>query len=222
MKKPAVNYRHFRLRRINEPAYSHLKLLLGWPVYFLLYFLTERFIPAQNCRPVHCFLDDRIPFCEWFFLPYVSWYLVIAGSLIYFLLYHVNRFRQLQTYFIITQAIATLIYILFPTRQDLRPAVFPRENVLTACTAFLYRIDTSTGVCPSLHVADSIALASVWLREKSVSPVFKAFLTVFLVLVCLSTMFLKQHSAVDFFAAIPVCLIAEAVIFGFPTSKRLH
>jgi membrane-associated phospholipid phosphatase len=138
---------------------------------------------------------------------------------LYFALYGPESFKKLQTYIFTTQMVAMAVYILFPSRQDLRPEVFPRENVLTACTAFLYRIDTSTGVCPSLHVADSIALASVWLREKHVSPVFKAFLTVFLVLVCLSTMFLKQHSAVDFFAAIPVCLIAEAVIFGFSTSK---
>ena len=29
MKKPVVDYRTFRLRKINEPQFSHLKLLLG-------------------------------------------------------------------------------------------------------------------------------------------------------------------------------------------------
>ena len=46
MKKPVVDYRQFRLSKINEPQFAHLKLLLGWVVYFLFYFLTENFIPV--------------------------------------------------------------------------------------------------------------------------------------------------------------------------------
>ena len=34
------------------------------------------------------------------------------------------------------------------------------------------------------------------------------------ILICLSTMFIKQHSAVDFFAALPVCLLAEIIVYG--------
>ena len=33
------------------------------------------------------------------------------------------------------------------------------------------------------------------------------------IMICLSTMFIKQHSAVDLFAAIPVCLIAEGFVY---------
>lgn len=46
MKKPVVDYRKLRLSNIRTPEYSHLLLLLGWVGYFLLYFLTENFIPA--------------------------------------------------------------------------------------------------------------------------------------------------------------------------------
>ena len=62
MKKPVVDYRTFRLSKINAPQFSHLKLLLGWVGYFILYFLTENLIPAENCTPVHMWLDDLIPF----------------------------------------------------------------------------------------------------------------------------------------------------------------
>ena len=34
-----------------------------------------------------------------------------------------------------------------------------------------------------------------------------------LVLVCLSTAFIKQHSIVDAFAAIPMCLLAEIILY---------
>ena len=70
MRKPVVDYRTFRLRRLNEPQFSHLKYLLGWVGYFILYFLTENLIPAENCHPVHCRLDDIIPFNELFLIPY--------------------------------------------------------------------------------------------------------------------------------------------------------
>lgn len=209
MRKPVVDYRQFRLSRINDPRFSHLKLLLGWVGYFTLYFLTEQLIPAENCYVVHSRLDDLIPFCEWFLIPYVFWYLLIVGSLLWFLLYNVEGFKSLQSYIIVTQVVAMAIYIAFPNRQDLRPEVFPRENFLTQAVGFLYRVDTNTNVCPSLHVAYSLGIASVWLKEKAAHPVWKAFVVMAVVLICLSTMFLKQHSAVDFFAALPVCALAE-------------
>ena len=214
MKKPAVDYRTFRFSKLSDPQFSHLKLLFGWIVYFALYFLTENLIPAENCSPVHIWLDDVIPFCEYFVIPYVFWYLLIVISLIYFALYDTGSFRRLQIYFIITQLAAMAIYILLPSRQDLRPAAFPRENVFADMVRLLYAIDTNTGVCPSLHVALSLGMVSVWTRAKGVSPWWKGFVIITAVLICLSTMFIKQHSALDLFAALPLCLLAEVVVFG--------
>ena len=228
MKKPVVDYRTFRLSRINEPQFSHLKLLLGWLVYFALYFLTENLIPVEKCHVIHSPLDDLIPFCEVFLIPYVFWYLLIVGSLLYFLLYNVDSFKKLQTYIIITQIVAMIIYIIFPNMQDLRPVEFPRDNFLTQCIGLLYSIDTNTGVCPSLHVAYSIGIASVWVKEKGVPTGWKAFVVVAAVLICMSTVFIKQHSIVDTFAALPVCLLAECIVFGKSywrnrlKGKRIH
>lgn len=214
MKKPVVDYRQFRLSRRNEPQFAHLKLLLGWVGYFILYFLTENLIPAERCNVVHMWLDDWIPFCEWFLLPYAFWYLLIVISLGWMLLYNIDGFKRLQTFIIITQVCAMAIYILWPSRQDLRPEVFTRDNFLTRCIGWLYAFDTNTGVCPSLHVAYSLGIASVWLKEKQANGLWKAFVVVAVVLICLSTMFIKQHSAVDFFAALPVCLLAEILVYG--------
>ena len=213
MKTPVVDYREFRLSKLNDSTFSHLKLLLGWVVYFAMYFLTENLIPAEKCYSVHCWIDDVIPFHEAFLIPYVGWYGLIVFSLGYFALYNIDSFKKLSKYIIVTQVVAMAIYILFPSRQDLRPEVFPRENILTACVAFLYRMDTNTGVCPSLHVAYSMGIASVWLKEKGIKPIWKVLVVVFVIAICLSTMFIKQHSAVDFFAALPICLLAEWLVF---------
>ena len=220
MKQPVVDYRKFRLTNINDPQFSHLKLLLGWIVYFAAYFLTENLIPAENCYVVHCWLDDVIPFHEIFVIPYVFWYLLIVGSLLYFALYNVPSFKNLMKFIIVTQVVAMIIYVVFPNRQDLRPAEFPRENMLSNLVGLLYTVDTNTNVCPSLHVAYSIGIASVWVKEKDVSWAVKAFVVVAAILICLSTMFIKQHSAVDFFVALPVCLLAEILVFHIKDKKK--
>lgn len=208
MKKPVMNY-----KKLISSRHSHLLLLFGWVIYFVLFFLTERLIPQEACHVVHCALDDVIPFCEYFVVPYVLWYLLIAGSLIYFLIYNVQNFKRLQIYIMITQAIGILVFIIYPTCQLLRPQEFQNNNIFTQAVAFLYSIDTNTGVCPSLHCAYSIGIASVWLRENSVNKLVKALITAFCFSVCLSTVFIKQHSVLDFFAALPVCLIAELWVF---------
>jgi len=214
MKKPLVDYRSFRLRRINEPQFVHLKLLAGWIVYFILYFLTENLIPLESCHVVHSRLDDLIPFCEYFVIAYVFWYFLIVISLGYFMLYNIDSFKRLSIFIMITQAVAMIIYIAYPNRQDLRPEVFQRDNILTQIMGLIYSFDTNSNVCPSLHVAYSIGIASVWLKEKGISAWWKAFVAVAVVLICMSVAFTKQHSVVDIFAAIPVCILAEAIVYG--------
>lgn len=213
MRKPQVDYRKLRLNNIGTPEYRHLLLLLGWVGYFILYFLTENLIPRESCHVIHSPLDDLIPFHEGFVIFYVGWYVLIVLSLGYFLLYSVQSFKNLQTYIIITQILAMVVYIVYPSRQELRPEVFPRENVLTWIMGIIYSFDTNTGVLPSLHVAYSVGIASTWLRERSAKPWLKVFITLFCLGVCISVAFVKQHSVLDIFAAIPVCMVAEWFVF---------
>lgn len=214
MKKPEVNYREFKFSKLNSSRFRHLKLLYGWIFYFVFYALTELFIPAEKCRVIYSPLDDKIPFCEYFVIPYFLWYLMIAFTLVYFALYSVRSFKRFMTFIIVTQVIAMAIYIFIPNRQDLRPTEFERDNIFTQLVNLLYTIDTNTNVCPSLHVGYSIGIASTWLKDKTVNAGVKAGITVFCILVCLSTMFIKQHSVVDALVALPMCLIAEIIAFG--------
>lgn len=221
MKKPVVDYRQFRLSKLNDPQFSHLKLLLGWLGYFLMYLLTENLIPEENCHVIHCALDDIIPFCEYFVIFYVGWYLLVAGSLLYFALYNVESFRKLQIYIMLTQAIAALFYIFYPSVQNLRPAEFERDNLCTKIIGLLYSFDTPTGVFPSLHVAYSLGIASVWTKEKSVRPIWKILVVVDVIMVCLSILFIKQHSVLDAVAAVIMCIFIEAVLYGKYWRSRL-
>ena len=214
MKRPVYDYSGFRLSRIKEPRFSHIGLMIAtWGTYFLLYFLTENLIPAERCISVHCRLDDIMVFNEYFVVFYVGWYLLVAGSLAYYFFFDVKRFRELDLYIFVTQMVAMACYILVPTRQDLRPEVFPRENVFSWIMGLIYTLDTNTGVCPSLHVAYSLAILAVYWRDENISRLWKALLLVLVVLISLSTAFVKQHSMVDVFAAIPTALIGEWLIY---------
>ena len=218
-----VDYRDFRFSRLGEPRFAHVKLWLTWAVYFVLFFLTENLIPAEKCHPVHCFLDDIIPFNEYFLVFYCGWYVLVFGSLVYYFFYDVQRFRELDLFIFTTQMAAMACYIFWPSRQDLRPEVFPRENVFTWIMGLIYTFDTNTGVCPSLHVAYSLAIVSVMVKDDQLKKPFKVLVTCFCLMVCLSTAFVKQHSVVDIIAALPVVLLGEVLIYGKSYwAPRLH
>ena len=217
--EPETDYRGFRLRRINEPMYRHLWWLLFWPAYILRYLLIENGNPAQAYHVMHCALDDRIPFQEGFLVFYVCWYFLIVGVHLYTLLYDTDTFCRYSKFLCISVTLSTAIFLLYPSCQNLRPAAFPRDNLLTRVVGLLYAVDTNTNVFPSEHVIGTIAaLAAAAHTQGLRKPRILAGLTVLAVLICVSTLFLKQHSALDVLGALPVCVVAYFLSY----EKRGH
>ena len=216
MKKPVVDYRAFRLSKINEPEYRHLWLLLGWVGYFLLYTLTENLIPQDSCHVIHCALDDRIPFTESFVIAYVFWYLLVVGSLLWYLLYDIRRFRQLQIFIMLTQGIAMLVYIFYLSVQLLRPDLdtLGRRNFFTWILGIIYAFDTPTGVFPSLHVAYSFAIASVMLKDRALKLWGRLTVLVLALIISVSTAYVKQHSVLDIYSGAALGVLVELIVFG--------
>lgn len=196
---------------MDRKNFDHAKLLVGWPIYFIFYMVTER-IPPEDCHVVHCALDDMVPFNEYFAIVYYGWYVFVAASLFYFFIYDSKRFQELQIFIIITQALAIFIYFLYPTIQVGRPEVLG-DNVFCDLMRFMYSVDTPTGVCPSLHVAYSLGVTSVWIKRKKTSAQLKWFVVIFSILVCCSVVLVKQHSVIDVMAGLCVSLIAEYAVY---------
>ena len=63
-------------------------------------------------------------------------------------------------------------------------------------------------------MAYSLAIVSVILKDTELKKATKVLVTVFSILVCLSTAFVKQHSTLDILAALPVVLLGEILIYG--------
>ena len=56
-------------------------------------------------------------------------------------------------------------------------------------------------------------VSTVW-KDRLMGKPWRWVLTLFAVMVCVAVCFVKQHSALDVFAALPVCVLAEAVAYG--------
>lgn len=209
-----VNYKTFRLHKLNTPEFSHLWLLLYWPVYGLFFYGVERLWIRDSYYPVECAWDSLIPFCEYFLVPYLFWFVFLVGFLGYGLFFDVSSFRRMMKFIMLTYSVTLVIYLLFPNCQELRPEVFERDNVFTRFMAAFYTYDTNTNVCPSIHVIGSFAVMfSAWHSKHFSTAGWRIAFLVTAVLISISTVFLKQHSVLDILAALPVCLVGYLVAF---------
>lgn len=208
-----TDLRRFRFSRLND-EFSHLKLLLFWPVFGLFFTFVERFYNVDSYYSMHCGLDDIIPFCEWFLIPYLFWFVYLIGTLVYTFFYDVYAFRRMMFFIILTYSVTMLIYLVFPTCQNLRPTEFERDNILTRFIAWFYKFDTNTNVCPSIHVLGSVAaMFGLFDCRRLQKAGLKLLFAVLCVLICISTVFMKQHSVLDVLAALPLCAIAYPICY---------
>lgn len=218
-----VDYRRLRLNNITSPEFRHLAWLLYWPVYLLAFMLIERLCPAADYHTVHCALDDLIPFCEWFIFPYMAWHVSLLWMTLYSLAYDVGAFRRFMQYLILTTSITVVIYIIWPTQQLMRPdlSALGRDNLLTRAAGLIYTVDTNTNVCPSLHCIGAFAVMFAALdMPRFRTRGWTVFFTIFALLICASTVFMKQHSAMDFFFAIPLIVIGWLIVYLPQMKKR--
>ena len=190
-------------------------LVLFWPLYLFRFLLVEMRNPAESCFAVWTPLDDVIPFCEWFLIPYLAWYAGIVGIHLYTFATDVESFKRYSVYLLTTAGISTAIFLLFPTCQNLRPENFPRDNLLTEGGRLLYAMDTNTNVLPSEHVTGAIGVYLCAKRTRGLdSSGMRCLAGIFAGTVCLSTVFLKQHSVLDVLAAMPVSAIGAWIAWG--------
>ena len=189
---------------------------LAW-CYFIFYcihfILLERFITPVIW--IHHPLDELIPFDEKWIIFYLLWFPYFLGSLAYFMLKDKNAFLELCFFMFSTMSFCLLCQTLIPNGLDLRCEI-TSNSVFAKIVLLLQSVDTPTNVCPSIHVASSAAVGLMILKYKKFhhSILIKSLSSVLSVGICLSTLFLKQHSIIDFILG-----ILTAGLFYFITYK---
>ena len=176
--------------------YKHTLII---PIYGIFYMLAFGYVEQRKVpiNIIHMKIDDYIPFCEYFIIPFLLWFAYVAVTVFYFAF--INKNKQEYWQFILTLGIGMTLFIvvslIYPNGQNLRPEL-TGDGIFIQLVQYLYTIDTPTNILPSIHVFNSIACCIAVFHHKPFQK-RKVLLTgtaVLTTLIVLATVFLKQHT----------------------------
>lgn len=155
-------------------------------------------------------LDIYIPFVKEFVIPYLAWFAYIAVALIFLGFKSKVDFIKLSVFMFSGMSICLFIYSLFPNGQSLRPEIVGTD-IFANLVRMVYSSDTPTNSAPSIHVVNSMAVHFSLVNYKGFSEkkYIKAASFIIMLLIIMSTVFIKQHSILD-------------VVYGFILSMILY
>lgn len=183
-----------------------------------LYFLAAQ-LPLER-HVIHTALDDRIPFLPGFIVPYVLWYAYVPALLLYVSGRSDARFRRQMAVLFSGMLVCLATFVLFPTRIDFRPDA-AGEGALRALCRLIYANDKPHNVLPSMHCFESVLLHLEAFGPGTDAPAaLRAASAVTAALICLSTVFIKQHAVPDALVGCALALVLHALANRIETRKR--
>ena len=199
--------------------YGHVWILSYGIIYLIWFFHLEKTI-TSGYTVMHSRIDDFIPFCEYFIVPYLLWFLYVAGTVAYFFFTNKQDYYRLCIFLFTGMTLSLLICDLFPNGTNFRPVVDPDKNIFSYLVANLYSVDTCTNVFPSIHVFNSIAVHTAITHNEHLRQNKFIYWGSFILMIsiCMATVFLKQHSILDVAGA---CFMAAMIYpFLYPAKSR--
>lgn len=199
--------------------YGHVWILSYGIIYLIWFFHLEKTI-TSGYTVMHSRIDDFIPFCEYFIVPYLLWFLYVAGTVAYFFFKNKQDYYRLCIFLFTGMTLSLLICDLFPNGTNFRPVVDPDKNIFSYLVANLYSVDTCTNVFPSIHVFNSIAVHTAITHNEHLRQNKFIYWGSFILMIsiCMATVFLKQHSILDVAGA---CFMAAMIYpFLYPAKSR--
>ncbi len=192
--------------------YKHAWILSYGLVYLTWFFYLERTV-TSGYHVIHVRLDDFIPFEEIFIIPYLLWFLYVAATVAFLFFTDKEEYYKLCIYLFSGMTISLIICTFYHNGTDFRPLLDPEENIFTKLVCSLYATDTPTNVFPSIHVYNSICTHVAIARSERLKKYFVIRISSFIlmILICMATVFLKQHSIVDVFGG---CILAYALYYA--------
>jgi membrane-associated phospholipid phosphatase len=193
--------------------YWHVVIFLGYLVLFIEFLLLEKHIVPHYW--ISCSIDYYIPFIPIFVVPYVLWFPLIAVVLV--LLCFSDRGDFVRTIMLVYAGMATamFIYMLYPNGQLLRPVIKSQDVFSNFIRNRIYANDTNTNCMPSIHVLNQLAIHIGLCKSKLFKnrPGWKFTSLILTILICASTVFIKQHSIIDVAAALALEVILYLLVF---------
>lgn len=201
--------------------YKHI-WAFSYGLIYLPWFLWLENHVTTNYHIIHSRLDDYIPFVEYFIVPYLLWFLFVAAAVLYFFFTSREEFYRLFFTLAIGMTAFLIVSTIFPNGLDLRPTVFPRDNIFTDMVKAVYAVDTPTNVLPSIHVYNTLAVCFAISHNETLRKrrLLSRGAYVLAALIILATMFLKQHSVIDVCSASLLACTIYLVVY-VPAGKRV-
>lgn len=204
---------------------QRMKLALILPIFSMIYFpwftyLEKNVTLADRIHVIHMAVDDYIPFCEFFIIPYFLWFAYVAGVIVLGLFTDEKAYIKSCILLFTGMTLFLVVSTIYPNGHHLRPLNFAHQNMFTSMVAHLYSIDTPTNLFPSIHVYNSIG-AHIALTHNSVLKEKRWVCNISLVLcisIVLSTVFLKQHSVFDVITALLLIAVLYPIVYKFDYS----
>lgn len=204
--------------------YWHALMLIYFLIYMPWFGWLNVYSPTRpDAIEMNSTLDALIPFCEWFAIPYFLWFLYIAVGYVFLFFNNRTDFLRMCAFLYIGMTTCLIIYMVFPNYQLLRAdyATLGRTNLLIDSLKLLQSSDTYFNVFPSIHCLNSIgmniALAkNEWFKKH---PILIFLTTVLTISICLSTVYVKQHSILDVFGAVVLAIPLYFISYGVPWKK---
>ena len=203
--------------------YSHGLWALAY--LFFIYLPWFSFLEDRVCRNyhlIHMAADDFVPFNELFVIPYLLWFPYVLGAVLWFVFNNKYDYWKLFSFLAIGMTLFLAISSFYPNGCQLRPTVFPRDNIFTQLVLKLYHSDTNTNIFPSIHVYNSLGVHFAVLNSADLyrKKIIRAGSLVLCTLIILSTMFLKQHSVFDVVTAFLMATIMYFLIYVLELHTR--
>lgn len=194
--------------------------MLYWCMYLPWFGHLERTV-TTHFHVIHMAIDDYIPFCEFFVIPYFLWFAYVAWGIGYFYLKNKDEYFKLCAVLFTGMTIFLIVSTVYPNGHYLRPSYFERDNLCVQLVKWLYSTDTPTNLFPSIHVYNSIAInMAVWHSDNFKNNRLVRFSSATLMMsIILATMFLKQHSVFDVVTGTVLALLMYSVVYGLNWSR---
>ncbi len=175
----------------------------------LLYFVSK--ILQGPAHIMNGTIDNAIPFCVYFIIPYCFWYLLIFYIPYYYYKKDKDLFNKFYISYILMIILANIVYLVYPSTV-VRPEV-TNSGILYWMTKVVFMVDTPAINCfPSLHCGVITLMLLASLESNKLSNSHKLFMGVCMLVICASTLLIKQHAFIDAIGGITLATIIYLVI----------
>lgn len=198
----------FDMKRQLIPRYAYLPIVVCIVWNTLVYNMTRFFTNKMPHYDFSIKLDSYIPFVSSFVVIYIlSYVLWIIGFLV-FAKESRSLCNELFAAEFVCKTICLFCFVIIPTTMT--RANVPSGGVLNWLTNAVYSLDQPNNLFPSIHCMESWICFRGALRCKKVHPMYSKVWFVLAILICMSTVFVKQHVFVDIIGGI---VVAEIGLF---------